>query len=41
MKKLLKFAGILSSMCLAFYPYIVYDGNSFLFFGELPIPEDK
>lgn len=41
MKKLLKFAGILSSMCLALYPYIDYIGDSFLFFGELPKPEDK
>lgn len=39
MKKLLKLAGVLSSACLAFYPYVVYDGNSFLFFGELPIPQ--
>lgn len=40
MKKLLKFAGILSSMCLAFYPYVVPTANSFLLFGELPIPEE-
>lgn len=41
MKKLLKLAGVLSSACLAFYPYVVPTANSFLLFGEIPMPEEK
>lgn len=40
MKKILKLAGIISSMCLGFYPFVVYGGNSLLFFGESPIPKE-
>lgn len=41
MKKILKLAGIISSMCLGFYPFVSTSIPSFLLFGEIPLPEDK
>lgn len=41
MKLIIKFVGIISAVCLSFFPYVVYSGASFLFFGERPVPKNK
>ena len=41
MKKILKLAGIISSMCLGIYPFVSTNIPSLLLFGEIPLPEDK
>lgn len=39
--KIIKAIGVISTLCLATFPPIIFDGRSFVFFGELPIPEEK
>lgn len=38
--KFIKVIGYLLSVCLAVFPYVVDGQPSFLFFGELHIPEE-